>query len=138
MNYIRLCIGAYIYLCVHIQRMDCKKALKSGIIAVTLLVAAILATQLQQVQASDNNDNDNNNNANDNSGKNPISDALRWGAGGLEEYSAGSQAGREAAQNDFYEGTSSGAGCPGEAGNWCAGYNVGYNNVMNDLRSALR
>lgn len=33
--------------------MDCKKALKSGIIAVTLLVAASLVTQQQQVQAGD-------------------------------------------------------------------------------------
>lgn len=102
-----------------------------------MLAAAILTTQQLEVQVSDNDDEDNDN-ANDNSGKNPISDALRWGAGGLEEYSAESQAGREAAQNDFYEGTSSGDGCPGEAGNWCSGYNVGYNNVMNDLRSALR
>ena len=58
---------------------------------------------------------------------------------GLQQHdSSKSQAGREAAQNDFYESTSSGAGCPGDAGNWCAGYNVGYNSVMNDLRTALR
>lgn len=49
-----------------------------------MLAAAILTTQQLEVQASDNDDEDNDN-ANDNSGKNPISDALRWGAGGLED-----------------------------------------------------
>ncbi len=102
MDYIRLYIGHYIYLCVHIQCMDCRKALKTGTIAVALLVATVLTTQQLQVQASNNDDDDN-------SGKNPLSDALRWGAGGLEEYSAGNQAGREAAQNDFHASTSSGA-----------------------------
>jgi hypothetical protein len=111
--------------------MDCRKALKTGTIAVALLVATVLTTQQLRVQASNNDDDDN-------SGKNPLSDALRWEAGGLEEYSARNQAGREAAQNDFYASTSSGAGCPREAGNWCVGYNVGYNNVMNSLESALR
>jgi hypothetical protein len=31
--------------------MECKKALKSGIIAITLMVAAILAVQQEQVYA---------------------------------------------------------------------------------------
>lgn len=101
------------------------------IILATLLITVGFASPYQSYASNNNDDNDNDS-------KNPLSDLLRWGAGGLEEYNAGAQAGRQAAQNDFYAGSSSGASCPGEAGNWCAGYNTGYNNVMNDLESALR
>jgi hypothetical protein len=45
--YNRLYIAAYVF----IWDMDCKKALKSGIITVTLLIAATLATQQLEVQA---------------------------------------------------------------------------------------
>jgi len=47
MNYIQLYIGHYIYLCVHIPSMNCKKALKCGTIAsknsiLTLTIAAVM------------------------------------------------------------------------------------------------
>lgn len=58
MNYIQLCIGDYIYLCVHIPSMDSKKALKNGIIALVLLATITLTmttTTATNVKASTNN-----------------------------------------------------------------------------------
>jgi hypothetical protein len=109
--------------------MNCKRALKSGIIAVTLLVAAILTTQQPEVQASDNNDDDNDN---------PLSGALRDLASGIDESDAGTEVGRDQAREDFYSGKQFKTPCPREPGPWCFGYNTGYDGVMNSLESAHR
>lgn len=101
-------------------------------ICVTLFFALMIVASQKAivVQASSDNDNDN--------GDNPLSGALRDLAGGIEESDAGTEAGRDAAREDFYAGTNEHERCPREAGAWCFGYNTGYSNVMNQLESAHR
>ena len=103
--------------------MDCKNALKSGIIAVTLLVAAFLTTQQLQVQAS-NNDNDD---CRDKPFPQDVACAVGGGATG---YDAGYSDGKRAGING------DGRSCP--QSNGLSGYCVGWNDGYSDGADARR
>lgn len=97
--------------------MDCKKALKSGIIVTTLLVAAILTTQQQQVQASDARNTEEN-------------------RGLIGNYGQGVSEGRAAGAYDYRTGYTYNSICPGsQFAEYCVGWGVGYND---GYRSAER
>jgi hypothetical protein len=97
--------------------MDCKKALKSGIIATTLLVIAISTTQQQQVQASDARNTEEN-------------------RGLIGNYGQGVSDGRAAGASDYRSGYTYNSICPGsQFAEYCVGWGVGYND---GYRSAER
>jgi hypothetical protein len=97
--------------------MECKKALKSGIIAVTLFVAAFLTTQQQQVQASDARNTEEN-------------------RGLLGNFDQGVRDGRAAGASDQRNGYTYNSICPGsQFAEYCVGWGIGYND---GYRSAER
>ena len=88
--------------------MDCKKALKTGTIAVALLVTAILTTQQLEVQAS--------------------SESLSRNLGDIfGSYANAEDDGRSAGVNDAQNGQSRNPTCPSGAGVlYCNAYMNGY------------
>ncbi|MGC1132524.1 MAG: hypothetical protein WA941_06860 [Nitrososphaeraceae archaeon] len=90
--------------------MDCRKALKSGIIVAILLVTVSLATQ-QLAQAQQSQD-----------------------RGLLGNFADGNRDGLAAGAADYREGYDKYAYCPGGTADYCAGFTVGYNDGYDSAR----
>ena len=118
-DYIIPQITSYILPCAHMYGMTHQKALKTGIIAAILLVAAILTTTMAtNVQASNNND----------CAEKEIFGELLCGANeAISGYNEGVSDGKRAA----LDGESNDCPQSNDASGYCLGFGSGWNRVTN-------